>query len=47
MGLMARINIDLPADLHRKAKAAAALAGISLRQFVIDAIAAAVKGKTR
>jgi predicted HicB family RNase H-like nuclease len=40
---MARINIDLPAELHRKAKAAAALAGISLRQFVIEAITDAVR----
>lgn len=45
MSCVARINIDLPGELHRKAKAAAALAGIPLRQFVIDAIAEAVKRK--
>lgn len=39
---MARIHYELPDDLHRKAKAAAAMQGVTLRQFITDAIAAAV-----
>lgn len=37
---MARIHYVIPDDLHRRAKAAAAERGQTLRQFVTDAIAA-------
>jgi predicted HicB family RNase H-like nuclease len=40
---VARINYELPEDLHRRAKAAAALEGSSLKDFVISALAAAVE----
>lgn len=43
MNGMPRLNVDLPDDLHRRAKAAAALAGLSLKDFVVAAIAVAVK----
>ncbi len=39
---MARIHYVIPDDLHRKAKAAAAERGQTLRQLVTDAIAVAV-----
>jgi predicted HicB family RNase H-like nuclease len=46
---MALINYELPDDLHRRAKAAAALQGVTLKEFVIDALEQAVKqaGTTR
>jgi len=34
--LETRINVFVPADLHRRLKAALALQGKSLRQWVID-----------
>jgi predicted HicB family RNase H-like nuclease len=40
---MALINYELPDDLHRRAKAAAALRGVTLKDFVIDALEHAVK----
>jgi predicted HicB family RNase H-like nuclease len=39
---MARIHYEIPDDLHRRAKAAAALKGQTLREFVTDALRAAV-----
>lgn len=39
---VAIIKYELPDDLHRQAKAAAALKGISLKQYVIDALERAV-----
>jgi predicted HicB family RNase H-like nuclease len=33
-----RIHYEVPDDLHRRAKAAAALLGVSLKTFVIDAL---------
>jgi predicted HicB family RNase H-like nuclease len=39
---MPRINYELPTDLHRQAKAAAALQGITLQDFVIEALEQAV-----
>lgn len=35
---MAQLNFTIPDDLHRRAKAAAALEGTTLRDFVIAAI---------
>jgi predicted HicB family RNase H-like nuclease len=40
---MARIHYEVPDDLHRKAKAAAALQGITLKEFVVTALEQAVK----
>jgi predicted HicB family RNase H-like nuclease len=37
-----RINYELPDTLHREAKSAAAQQGVSLREFVTQAIEAAV-----
>jgi predicted HicB family RNase H-like nuclease len=39
---MARIHYEIPDDLHRKAKAAAAMNGQTLKDFLTDALAAAV-----
>lgn len=39
---MALLNYEIPDDLHRKAKAAAALEGITLKAFIERAIAQAV-----
>ena len=45
---MAILNIkDFPDDLHRKAKAEAALAGISLKAFIIKALEEFLKKKKR
>ena len=35
---MARIHYEIPDDLHRRAKAAAALRGITLKDLIIDAL---------
>lgn len=40
--LMARINVDLDEELHRKVKAAAALGGVTLKNFVVATLEAAV-----
>jgi hypothetical protein len=40
---MATIHYDLPDDLHRRAKAAAALRGITLKAFLIQALDDATK----
>jgi len=43
---MKTINIkDFPEDLHRKAKAEAALMGISLKELIIRAITEYLKNK--
>ena len=43
---MTTINIkDFPDDLHRKAKAEAALMGISLKEFIIRAMTEYLKKK--
>ena len=42
---MARINIELPQDLHRKAKAQAALKGVNLKDYIISAIDEKMKTK--
>lgn len=43
--MVARIHYEIPEDLHRRAKAAAAMQGISLKQFVIEALDAATQTK--
>jgi predicted HicB family RNase H-like nuclease len=40
---VAAINYDIPDDLHRRAKAAAALQGISLKAFLEAALEEAVR----
>jgi HicB family len=35
---VARVNYTIPDDLHRKAKAAAALHGVTLRDYVIQVL---------
>ena len=45
---MAFLNIkDFPDDLHRKAKAEAALTGISLKELIISAITEYLKKSKR
>ena len=45
---MAFLNIkDFPDDLHRKAKAEAAIMGISLKELIIRAITEYLKKKRR
>ena len=39
---LVRLNYLIPDDLHREAKAVAALRGMTLRDFVIDALTNAV-----
>jgi hypothetical protein len=36
------VKYTLPDDLHRRAKAAAAMQGTTLKQFLLDALEAAV-----
>jgi predicted HicB family RNase H-like nuclease len=40
-----RINVFVPAELHRRLKAALALQGKSLRQWVIDTAEETIQGK--
>ena len=40
---VARIHIEVPDDLHRRAKAAAAMQGVTLKDFVIRALEDAIK----
>lgn len=39
---VARINIEIPDDLHRRAKAQAAMQGVTLKQFIAAALEQAV-----
>jgi len=43
MRTMALIHYDVPDELHRKAKAAAALQGVTLKDFLSKALEDAVK----
>lgn len=43
MQTVARIHYEIPDDLHRKAKSAAALKGITLKDFVVAALEQATK----
>lgn len=38
MSHVARMHYEIPDDLHRRAKAAAAMLGITLKEFVIQAL---------
>jgi len=40
---MARVHYEIPDDLHRRVKAAAALRGETLKDFLIGALEAAAK----
>ena len=42
---MARINIELPEETHRRAKARAALKGMNLKDYIIKAIEEKTKNK--
>jgi HicB family len=42
MPAVARVHYEIPDDLHRKAKAAAALQGVTLREFIVRALGEAV-----
>ena len=44
---MARIHYVIPDDLHREIKAAAALRGLTLRAFIIEALEEAAKAQRR
>jgi predicted HicB family RNase H-like nuclease len=44
---VALINYEIPDDLHRRAKAAAALQGVSLKAFLIDALSKATDAADR
>jgi predicted HicB family RNase H-like nuclease len=46
MTAVARVHYEIPDDLHRRAKSAAALQGLTLREFVIRALADAVDKAT-
>jgi predicted HicB family RNase H-like nuclease len=39
---MARIHYEIPEDVHRRAKAEAALRGLTLRDYVIQALEQAI-----
>lgn len=41
MTTVARIHYEIPDEVHRQAKSAAALQGKTLKQFVIEALEAA------
>ncbi len=44
---MARIHYEIPDDIHRRAKAAAALKGQTLKDFLTDALVAAIDEKPK
>lgn len=44
---MPRIHYEIPDELHRQAKAEAALQGVTLRDFLIKALELAVANGTR
>ncbi len=43
MTSMARVHYEIPDDLHRRAKSAAALAGVTLKDFLERALADAIQ----
>ena len=45
MSLMARVHYEIPDDLHRRVKAAAAMEGQTLKDFLIQALERAVDEK--
>ncbi len=42
---VARIHYEIPDDLHRQVKSQAAMQGKTLKQFVIEALEAAIRDK--
>jgi hypothetical protein len=42
-----RISVEVPDELHRRAKAAAAASGVSLREYLIAALELATKASER
>lgn len=42
---MTRVNIDLPQELHKQAKAQSALKGVTLTEFLISMITEDLKRK--
>lgn len=47
MATVARIHYEIPDDLHRRAKSAAALRGVTLKDFLIQALEDASKPDAR
>lgn len=47
IGVPVRIHIQIDDDLHRQAKAQAALRGQSLKDFITEAIAVAVRAASK
>lgn len=47
MSPVARIHYEIDDDLHRRAKSAAALAGITLKQYIEDALRGSVERDER
>lgn len=47
MSSVAAINYDIDDDLHRRAKAAAALQGVTLKAFLEEALEDAIKRQGR
>ena len=47
MTAVARIHYEIPDELHRQVKSAAALQGKTLKQFLIDALEAAARAETK
>ncbi len=45
--VVARIHYEIPDDLHRRVKVAAAQQGITLKQFLLDALEAAAEKAER
>ena len=44
---MTRVHYELDDELHRQAKAAAAMRGVSLKQYLEDALRAAIEADRR
>jgi predicted HicB family RNase H-like nuclease len=43
---VSRVHYEIPDELHRRAKAAAALRGVTLKEFLIEALQQAVARDT-
>lgn len=47
MTAVTRVHYEIDDELHRQAKAAAAMQGVSLKQFLEEALRAAVKNEAK
>lgn len=47
MSEMTRVHYEIPDELHRRAKAAAAMRGVTLKDFLIDALERSVEADDR